>query len=117
MSLYLDYMTKNKPKKETAMTEMKVKLQEIFAQSSIKTLGDMIEKNAPELPGIEKFPVALKAHSLDPSVMSMLPSFYWSAATRAEVPFETLNQLAKKVAEFKFGMLDDAKKALTPKPN
>ena len=87
------------------------KANEVFSRSDIKTVGDLIRKNRDVLPGIEKFPDGMRQHTLAPEDKFFLPPFYWGAAANG-IPFETLLTLSDKIAEFKFGVIGEALKAL-----
>ena len=84
------------------------KLKAIFADSNLKTLGDLADASIPVLPGIEKMPEGVRSYSLDPYQSHMLPENYFFNMMRAGISMEMAGEFNDIVADLKFGWVAQA---------
>ena len=82
------------------------KLRAVFAESAIQTVGDLVD--AQKLPGLEKLPAHIRAHSLTPDSVLLLPTTTFVDMHRLGIPTDSYAALVGAVGEFRMRMVDRA---------
>ena len=88
------------------------RLRLIFAQSAIKTVGELIDSH--KLAGFESLPAHIREHSLQPDSVFLLPGRTFFDMARIGMPLDSYSTLLNAVADFRMRMVDQA--SGTPKP-
>jgi hypothetical protein len=95
------------------MDEFIDKLSEIFADSAVKTVGDLVAlKN---LENLEKLPKLVRDQTILPDVetSSVFPKSAYDAMRKAGIQTAAIDALVGEVVEFKVEMIEKAHDALS----